>query len=260
MPRSLSNLRILVGRARHQASALSSGLRAQGAQVLEIPFIEIRKPRSYKPLDAALKNLDQYDWLILTSVNGVEALWERLKKLRLTKKKLDRLKVAAIGPATRKAIQQYGLKVHVMPKEYVAESIVDSLRGKVEGKRVLLARAKVARDVIPKELRKLGAHVDVVEAYETVIPTKSRAQLRAALKDPKRHPNVITFTSSSTVRNFLALLGKGSTLKDVQLASIGPVTSATLREFDLHPDIQAEQYTIPGLIKAICKYSAHISR
>jgi len=261
MPRSLSNLRVLVGRARHQASALSSGLRAQGAQVLEIPFIEIRRPRSHKPLDAALKNLDQYDWLILTSVNGVEALWERLKKLRLTKKKLDHLKVAAIGPATRKAIQQYGLKVHVMPKEYVAESVVDSLRDKVEGKRILLARAKVARDVIPKELRKLGAHVDVVEAYETVIPTKSRAQLRAALKAPNHRPNIVTFTSSSTVRNFLALLGKGSrnTLIGVQLASIGPVTSATLREFGLDPDIQAEQYTIPGLIKAICKYSAHIS-
>lgn len=260
MPRSLSNLRVLVGRARHQASALSSGLRAKGAQVLEIPFIEIRRPRSYKPLDTALKNFDQYDWLILTSVNGVEALWERVKKLRLTKKKLGRLKVAAIGPATRKAIQQYGLKVHVMPTEYVAESVVASLRGKVQGKRVLLARAKVARDVIPKELRKLEAQVDVVEAYETVIPTKSRVQLRAALKDPKCRPNIITFTSSSTVRNFLVLLGNVSTLKNIQLASIGPVTSATLREFGFHPDIQAEQYTIPGLIKAICKYSAHISR
>ena len=260
MPRSLSNLRVLVGRAHHQASALSSGLRAQGAEVLEIPFIEIRKPSSYKPLDTALKNLHQYDWLILTSVNGVEALWARQKKLRLTKKKLDHLKVAAIGPATRKAIQQYGLKVHVMPKEYVAESVVDSLRGKVEGKRILLARAKVARDVIPKELRKLGGNIDVVEAYETVIPAKSKARLRAALKVPKSRPNIITFTSSSTVRNFLALLGKGSTLIDIQLASIGPVTSATLRESGLHPDIQAEQYTIPGLIKAICKYSAHISR
>ncbi len=256
MTKPLSNLRILVGRARHQASALSAGLRAKGAQVLEIPFIEIRRPRSYKPLDQALKNLNRYDWLILTSVNGVEALWERIKKLRLGKKEFRGTKLAAIGPATRKAIREHGLKVHVMPQEYVAESVVESLRGKVEGKRVLLARAKVARDVIPKELRKLGARVDVVEAYETVIPKKSRARLRAALQDPKRRPHMITFTSSSTVRNFLALLGKknDSVLNDICLASIGPITSVTLSELGLRADIQAKDYTIPGLIKAIIEH------
>ena len=161
---------VLVGRARHQASALSAGLRDLGAEVLEIPFIEIRKPRSYKALDGALKNLSEYDWLILTSVNGVEALWERLRKLRLGGKPMRHLKIAAIGPATRQAIEQHGVKVNVVPREYVAESVVASLRRKVKGKRVLLARAKVARDVIPRELRKLGARVDVVEAYETVIP------------------------------------------------------------------------------------------
>ena len=165
-------MRILVGRARHQADALSSGLRKVGAAVIEIPFIEIRKPRSYKPLDTALKNLRDYDWLILTSVNGVDAVWERLGKLRLTKKVLQHLKIAAIGPATREAIEKRGLHVHVVPRKYVAESVVASLRNRVKGKRVLLARAKVARDVIPRELRKLGAHVDVVEAYETVVPQK----------------------------------------------------------------------------------------
>ena len=260
MPKPLTNVRILVGRARHQASALSSGLKALGAQVLSVPFIEIRQPSSYKPLDTALKNIKQYEWLILTSVNGVEALHARLKKLRLKKDHLKNLRIAAIGPATRKAIQSHGLKVHIMPKEYIAESVVESLYKKVKGKRILLARAKVARDVIPKELRKLGATVDVVEAYETMVPQKSRAQIRALLKDPKRRPHIITFTSSSTVKNFLALLGKGSAaLKDVQLVSIGPVTSATLQERGLSPHIQAEQYTIPGLIKAIGKNSAHIS-
>jgi uroporphyrinogen-III synthase len=257
----LSHLRILVGRARHQASALSAGLRAQGAQVLEIPFIEIRKPSSYKPLDTALKNLNTYDWLILTSVNGVEALWARSNHLGLSKKHFRHLKLAAIGPATLRAIEQHGLKVHVMPKEYVAESVVTSLRGKVEGKHVLLARAKVARDVIPRDLGELGAAVDVVEAYETVVPAKSRIRLRAAFKDSKRRPHIITFTSSSTVKNFLTLLGKQNrnAVKNIQLASIGPVTSTTLREFGLRPDIEAEQFTIPGLIKAICKGSAHIS-
>jgi uroporphyrinogen-III synthase len=259
----LSGLRILVGRARHQASALSSGLRELGAEVLEIPFIEIRKPRSYKPLDSALKKLHDYDWLVLTSVNGVDAVWERLHKLRLTKRQLKRLKIAAIGPATKKAIEKRGIKVNVVPEEYVAESVVESLRDQVAGKRVLLARAKVARDVIPRELRKLGAEVDVVEAYETVIPQSSRTRLRATLKDSKRRPHVITFTSSSTVRNFVALLGdvwrgrprprKASPLDGVRFASIGPITSSTLRELGLPVDIEATQYTIPGLIKALAR-------
>jgi uroporphyrinogen-III synthase len=122
-----------------------------------------------------------------------------------------------------------------------------------------LARAKVARDVIPTELRKLGAAVDIVEAYETIVPQKSRASIRALFKDPKRRPHIIAFTSSSTVKNFLNLAGKGRQIKNIHMASIGPVTSATLRDNGLNPDIQAAQYTIPGLIKAICKNSAHIS-
>jgi uroporphyrinogen-III synthase len=254
---SLTGLRVLVGRARHQASALSAGLRELGAEVIEIPFIEIRKPQSHKPLDSALKHLDEYDWLILTSVNGVDAVWQRAKKLKLSKKHFEYLKIAAIGPATRKAIEENGLKVDVVPKEYVAESVVKSLRKQVKGKCILLARAKVARDVIPRELRKLGAKVDVVEAYETVIPKSSRVQLKAVLKDPRRHPNVITFTSSSTARNFVGLLGKrtpqAATLAGARFASIGPITSATLRELGLPVDIEAKQYTIPGLIKAIAK-------
>jgi len=258
----LSGLRVLVGRARHQASALSSGLRELGANVVEIPFIEIRRPRSYQPLDSALKNLRNYDWLILTSANGVDAVWQRLRKLRLTRRQLEHLKVAAIGPATRKAIEKHGIKVSVVPEEYVAESVVESLRHQVAGKRVLLARARVARDVIPRELRKLGAKLDVVEAYRTVIPQSSRARLRAILKDSKRRPDVITFTSSSTVSNFVTLLGKNmwrgrprprkaSLLESIRLASIGPVTSATLREFGLPVNIEAKQYTIPGLIRAL---------
>src|SRR5580692_1145603 len=258
----LAGLRIVVGRARHQASALSSGLRELGAEVIEIPFIEIRKPRSYQPLDTALKNLQDYDWLILTSVNGVEALWKRVHKLGLTNKQLEHLKLAAIGPATKKAIEKRGIKVNVVPEEYVAESVVESLRDQVAGKRVLLARARVARDVIPRELRKLGAKVDVVEAYETVVPQSSRTRLSAILKDSKRRPDVITFTSSSTVRNFVNLTGrnmwrgrprprKANPLDGVRLASIGPVTSSTLRELGLPVDVEAKEYTIPGLIKAI---------
>jgi uroporphyrinogen-III synthase len=264
--KSLSGIRVLVGRARHQAGVLSSELRKRGAEVIEIPFIEIRKPRSFQPLDAALKNLDSYDWLILTSVNGVEAMWERLEKLKLRGASNAALKgllrIAAIGPATKKAIERRGAKVDVVPKEYVAESVVRSLKNKVKGKRVLLVRAKVARDVIPRELRKAGAHVDVVEAYETVVPQSSRARLRASLKNPNKRPHVVTFTSSSTVRNFVELLGGGqkartNSLTEIHMASIGPVTSSTLREQDLSVDIVAREFTIPGLVGAIVKKLAN---
>jgi uroporphyrinogen-III synthase len=295
--RPLRKVRVLVGRARHQASALSSELKKLGAEVLEIPFIEIRQPRSYQPLDSALKNLADYDWLILTSVNGVEAMWKRLEKLKLSRKlagvaagldkarpgeghdfsravratnssaalaaEVGRLHIAAIGPATKKAIGQRGVKVDVVPKEYVAESVVRSLRRRVKGKRVLLVRAKVARDVIPRELRRAGAHVDVVEAYETVVPRSSRARLRAALKDPRRRPHVITFTSSSTVRNFVTLLGGSRvhpSLDGILTASIGPVTSSTLRELGLGVGVEAKEFTIPGLVDAIVTRakSAHV--
>jgi uroporphyrinogen-III synthase len=188
--RPLSGVRILVGRARHQAGALSAELRKFGATVLEIPFIEIRRPRSYKPLDSALRNISAYDWLILTSVNGVEAMWERIGKLKLKQADLTHLRVAAIGPATKKTIEQRRVKVDVVPKEYVAESVVRSLQRRVKGKRVLLVRAKVARDVIPRELRKAGAQVNVVEAYETVVPRASRRRLRSTLANPGRRPNV----------------------------------------------------------------------
>src|SRR4029077_8409539 len=134
-----------IGRAKHQASALSAQVQALGAKVLEIPFIEIRKQRSHRALDEALTNIRNYDWLILTSVNGVEAVWERIRKLRLPATRLRHLKVAAVGPATKKAIVAQGLAVQVVPKQYVAESVVKSLRKRVAGKRVLLARARVAR-------------------------------------------------------------------------------------------------------------------
>jgi uroporphyrinogen-III synthase len=274
--RPLKGVRVLVGRARHQAGALSAELRKRGAEVLEIPFIEIRNPRSFRPLDSALKNLDTYDWLILTSVNGVEAMWNRIEKAvarsmrpgstwksgplgpregdQRSRALAPGLRISAIGPATKKAIEHRGVKVDVMPKKYIAESVVRSLKGKVKGKRVLLVRAKVARDVIPRELRKAGAHVDVVEAYETVVPGSSRRRLQTTLKNPNTRPDVVTFTSSSTVKNFVELLGTRRKLKlldGVKTASIGPVTSATLRELGLPVDIAATEFTIPGLVTAI---------
>src|ERR1700681_2364382 len=252
----LAGTRILVGRARHQAGSLSTSLRGLGAAVVEIPFIEIQKPKSYQALDDVLKNIKSYDWLILTSVNGVEAMWQRVRKLRITRRSLKHLQIAAIGPATKAAIVKHGLKVKMVPEEYVAESVVKALRDKVNGKRVVLIRAKVARDLIPEELRAAGAEVDVVEAYETVVPDKSRARLRALMKNAARRPHIVTFTSSSTARNFAELLGKSKArsaglFKHVQFASIGPVTSATLRELQMPVAIEAREFTMGGLLRAI---------
>jgi uroporphyrinogen-III synthase len=249
----LAGTRVLVGRASHQAGSLSASLRSLGAAVIEIPFIEIREPKSYQPLDDALKNIKSYDWLILTSANGVEAMWERVRKLRITRRTLKHLQIAAIGPATKLAIEKHGLKVKMVPEEYVAESVVKGLRDKVKGKRVVLIRARVARDVIPEDLRAAGAHVDVVEAYETVVPEKSRTRLRNLMKNATRRPHLVTFTSSSTVKNFAELLGdvKAGILSRVQFASIGPVTSATLRELQLPVAVEAREFTMGGLIRAI---------
>ena len=255
----LEGWRILVSRAREQAGALSDGLRAAGADVMEIPFIEIRPPRSYKCMDDALRLTSEYEWLILTSVNGVHALFERMERLGIPKRRLLPMNLVAIGPATRAAIEKEGLQVALTPKEYVAESVVEALRGKVRGKRVLLCRAKIARDVIPRDLRALGAFVDVVEAYETVIPAASRVKLRRVLRESVGRPHAITFTSSSTVKNYVSLLGirsgKSKLVQGVLNASIGPVTSDTLREFELTVDVQASEYTIPGLIRALCEFA-----
>jgi uroporphyrinogen-III synthase len=264
----LAGCRVLVSRAKKQAGALSSALHELGCQVIEIPFIEIRPPASFQPLDHALANLKTYDWLILTSVNGVEALFERMARKKLDVAALTGLKIAAIGPATRAAIEKRGLPVSVTPKEYVAESVVSALRRRVQGRRVLLVRAKIARDVIPRELRKVAAAVDVIEAYETVAPKSSATKLRSVLANKKRRPHAITFTSSSTVKNFVGLLGlsearaalkKSSLNHGVHSASIGPVTSATLREFGLPVDIEASEYTVPGLVAAIIKQSRRIT-
>ena len=208
-----------------------------------------------------MRNLESYEWLILTSVNGVQALFERMAKKNLDASALAHLKIAAIGPATESAVRKHGLPVTVTPKEYVAESVVRALHRRVNGRRVLLVRARVARDVIPRQLRKAGARVDVVAAYETVVPPSSGKRLRAIVAGRKR-PHAITFTSSSTVRNFVRLLGlrsaraalkKTAPRHGVHTASIGPVTSATLRKFGLPVDIEAGEYTIPGLVTAILR-------
>src|SRR5262245_34669413 len=222
--------RVLVTRASHQAFALAEPLRQLGAHVIEVPTIENHSAGSLAPLDNALIKIDHYDTLILTSVNGVEVLFERYNRLGLPIEDMQHLLVVAIGPATAREIQSEGLGVSIVPEKYVAESVVEALRGKIfKGSRVLLVRAKVARDVLPDELRKAGATVEVIEAYETVVPGGAAERLNKIFANPATRPHVVTFTSSSTATNFFSLLAPDQRehLRDVCLASIGPVTIAS---------------------------------
>lgn len=248
--------RILTTRAKKQSGHLAAPLREMGAEVIEVPTIEINPPNSYEPLDAALKNIKDYDWLVLTSVNGVDAVFERLEKVGMSATDLSHLQIAAIGPATKKAIEKQGLKVAVTPEKYIAESVVEALSGKTEGKRVLLARAKIARDVLPSELRKAGVLLEVVEAYETKVPAAAQAKLKKLFSSRTQRPDIVTFTSSSTATNFINLLGSSyqQALGDAHIASIGPVTSKTLRDAGFAPTIEAREYTVQGLVLAIVEH------
>jgi len=251
----LAGRRIVVTRAQKQTERLSGLLQEFGADVIEVPIIEIHAPDSYEALDTALQNIIQYDWLVLTSVNGVEALFTRLQPLGLSVDSLQHLKIAAIGPATEERIQDHGLVVDVVPPRYVAEEVVRALRRLVKGEKVLLVRAKVARDVIPDELRHAGAQVDVAEAYQSVIPDDAKTRMSRAFS-ANRLPDAITFTSSSTVKNFFSvMLGTDipSKLSQVKFASIGPVTSDTLREYGLPVHVEADEYTMEGLAQALVR-------
>lgn len=251
---ALAGKRIVITRALPQAPALAALLEAKGATAILMPTIEIVPPQSFQPLDKALKKIQSYDWLILTSVNGVTALCKRMEKAGMDAGLLRPLRICAIGPATKAEIEkQLGLRVAVMPEEYIAESVVAALRNQVAGRNVLLVRAKVARDVIPNELRKAGAEVDVAEAYETILPVNSAAKLQELLQGDRA--DAVTFTSSSTAKNFVALLPKNQSPKEklqgIALASIGPVTSETLREVGLWVDVEADTYTMEGLVAAL---------
>jgi len=251
--KDLSGIQIVVTRARGLAGELSTKLRALGAQVIEFPTIEIRPAEDYGPLDGAITRLDSYDWLIFTSANGVQFFVERLKRCGRDLRGL-RARICAIGPATRRALEALHLKVDLMPKEYVAESLVEAFAAHdLAGQRILLPRAAVARDLAPAELARRGAQVEVVEAYRTVVPGQAPALARQIFS-AARKPDWITFTSSSTVTNFLAAAGVAA-VEGVRVASIGPVTTATARKHGIPVTVEAKVFTIDGLISAILRAS-----
>lgn len=245
---------VIVTRARAQASALTKKLEAQGARVLEVPAIKIVPPADFAPLDKAIAEIDTYKWLILTSVNGVEYFFNRLQKAGKDSRALCGIKIAAIGSATAEALKGYGITADLIPSAYKAEELADALAEDTKaGDKLLLARAKVARNVLPERLRALGAQVDVVAAYETVADCQNKEELLEALESGEA--SVVTFTSSSTVTNLLDVLGdKKDLLNKVALAAIGPVTAETLEKNGLKPAISAAEYTIDGLMTAIEEY------
>jgi uroporphyrinogen III methyltransferase/synthase len=239
--------RIVVTRDRRQAADLAEPLEALGAEAILLPMIEIREAADYTPLDNAIENLNSYDWLIFTSVNGVRYFVDRLDRSGRDLRAL-KAEICAIGPATRAAVEALHLKVELMPEEYVAESLVKAFDGEdLNWRRILLPRAAVARDVIPMELRRRGATVDVVDAYRTVLPEDAAARARESLA---AKPDWITFTSSSTVTNFMEAAGREA-LAEIRIASIGPITSEAIRAQDLSVDVEASPHTIPGLVQAI---------
>jgi uroporphyrinogen-III synthase len=247
----LTGRRVLVTRALQQAGKLSEGLRALGAEPIEVPVLEIRPPASFEPLDAALRQLGGYDWLILTSANTVRALAERATALGLQLVPAASLKVAAVGGATAEAARKAGLRIALFPESYVAESLLQGLSGQVDGKRVLLARAAVARDLIPGAFREAGAQVDVVDAYRNVLPEAAIQQLRQALA---KGIDAATFTSSSSALHLAEAAraaGVDWPLAGVPAVSIGPITSQTLRVLGWEPAAQAGTFDIPGLVAAV---------
>jgi uroporphyrinogen-III synthase/uroporphyrinogen III methyltransferase/synthase len=252
---ALSGKRVLVTRAAHQAGKLSEGLRALGAEPVEVPVLEIRPPESFEPLDAALRQLESYDWLILTSANAVRALDERAAELGIVLEQPARFKVAAVGEATAAAARKAGLYIAFVPESYVAESLVagllEGIQFQTAGLRILLARAAVARDVIPDALREAGIVVDVVDAYRNILPEAAPELLRRAVDAGL---DAVTFTSSSSATHLAEAArqaGIAWPFAAIPAVSIGPFTSQTLRDLGWEPAVEANPSDIPGLIAAV---------
>ena len=250
--RPLAGRRIVVTRSRNQAGALSDQLRDLGAEVIELPTIRIEPPSDLRAFAELVQDAHAYDWIVFTSPNGVTAFFEMFYKLYDDARDLGGARIAAIGPATARRVRDFHLKVDLQPDEFVAEAVVREFKkeGDIENLRILIARAEEARDLLPKELGALGAIVDVAFAYRTVAETRDRTEARSRLA--KEGADMITFTSSSTVENFLGLgLPWPAGMK---VASIGPITSKTARDRGLTIGVEATRHDIPGLVDAIRRF------
>lgn len=248
--------RVLVARARGQGGSMAEKIEALGGEPWEFPTIAIAPPEDFGPLDAAISRLGEFDWVVFTSANGVEAFFGRMRELRVDIRALGAAKIIAIGPRTREAVEKYGLFCDLMPEEFVAEGIVAMLQEyDLKGKKFLLPRSDIARKALPQALAQMGAEVVEVPAYRTLPAEGNREELLKMLREKKLH--VLTFTSSSTVRNFVRLLPENelpSLLEGVTVACIGPITAETAKELGVRVDVVASKYTVDGLLEALVDY------
>ncbi len=246
--------RVLITRSREQSKKMADRIRTQGGAPILFPTIQIKDPTDFSALDSAITRISSYDWVVFTSVNGVEKFFSRLFLTGHDIRELAGPRFGAIGPITAQSIRKHGIKVELLGEQFVAEGVLEALKEKdVKGKRFLIPRAEKARDILPDGIINMGGSVDIVTVYRTDLPDQADVELiREVLKNGD--VDVITFTSSSTVTHFVDLVGKADITqltKDVILASIGPVTSGAIREFGLQPTLEAKEYTIEGLLTAI---------
>ena len=250
--------RIVVTRAREQASGFLAGLREFGADCIEFPTIEIVPPDDWMPMDKSIDEIDIYNWLLFTSVNGVKYFFNRLYEKGKDVRTLKDIRVGAIGPKTAEAVRDYGIIPDLVPSEYRAEAVVEAFRELMtDDLKILLPRASKAREILPDELKKMGAHINIVDAYKTIMPDKKSDTVSRMLEAGEI--DMITFTSSSTVTNFIEMFGDKTDqvkawLNDVDIASIGPITSETAKKLGLNITIEPADYTIDALTDVIVKH------
>lgn len=252
----LEKKRIVITRPKNQATDFIKMLKAQGAEPILFPTIQIVPPRDWSEIDEAIAKLELYDTVIFTSVNGVNFFFQRLKKKGRDYHSLHNIRIGAIGPRTAEQIERFHLPVDIIPNEFRAESMVDALeKDGISGRRFLLPRAEKAREVLPEEIKQRGGYIDVVTAYRTSKGEGNVQEIKALFQ--KRLIDVVTFTSSSTVKNFVDLLSGGTLpdlIKGCVVASIGPVTAKTAASLGIKTDIMPEEYTIQGLTEAMVDY------
>lgn len=254
--RPLFGKRIIVTRARTQSSDFANLLGSNGALPIQFPTIETVPPDTWDGLDDAIEKISSYEWLIFTSVNGVRYFFERLKKKNRDVRDLKGIKICTIGPKTAMEVEKFGIRIDVIPSEYRAEAVIECIgKENIHGKRVLLPRAAVAREILPDELKNMGALIDVVDAYKTIRPDEKTDEIKKMLTN--KEVDVITFTSSSTVTNFVDMFDKyelQEMIKGVVIASIGPITAETAEKLGLKPQIIPKKYTIESFTDEIIEY------
>jgi len=248
--------RVVVTRSRDQASVFAEMLIDRGATTIEFPTIDVVPPASWAELDSAIRGIETFDWIIFTSANAVKFFMERLRSLGKDLRILKGVNICTVGPKTAESLESYGLRADLIPSEFKAEGVLAALGGtKVKGKKILVPRAKKARELIPDKLREQGAEVTVATAYENVRPASDVERVRKMFEGHKI--SAVTFTSSSTVHNFVEILGQKEYIKmieGVKVACIGPVTAKTAEEYGMKIDIMPKDYTIPALVDAMVEF------